>query len=259
MKNLSASIHRHGAPGTWVLVALLAATFLIAWVSPNALVGLAFFPAELATHPWTALTYPFFNPGDGQNFLWYVVLWLWLWGMGGDVERRIGTSRMVGVWIAATLIGAVALALASLITPIRGLGAAGTMIPLGAVTVAWGSLNASAQVSLMLVLPISGYWLRWLTYGLVLFAVGSNTGSPLAGAFALIPLVLAQMYVLDQLPGLLRFNSASASTSGSRIRNAPKQDSAYFEDVKRRGKERDERERLRKLFESSISDDDEPK
>ena len=86
MKNLSASIHRHGAPGTWVLVALLVATFLVAWSSPGILTALAFIPAEVAKSPWTTLTYPVHNPGDGGNFLWYVVLWWWLWSMGGDVE-----------------------------------------------------------------------------------------------------------------------------------------------------------------------------
>lgn len=253
MKNLSASIHRHGAPGTWVLVALLVATFLVAWSSPGILTALAFIPAEVAQSPWTTLTYPFHNPGDGQNFLWYVVLWLWLWSMGGDVERRIGTRRFIGVWVAATLVGSLALVLASLLTPIRGLGAAGTMIPLGAVTVAWCSMHLTGQIKLMMCLPITGYWLRWLTYGMVLFAVGSYTGTPLAGVFALLPLLLAQMYVLNQLPGVFAFQSASSG----RIRNAPKQDNAYFEDVKRREKERDERERLRKLFESSLADDDE--
>lgn len=253
MKNLSASIHRYGAPGTWVLVALLVVAFLVAWFSPGILHPLAFIPAELGSQPWSVLTYPFHNPGDGGNFVWYVVLWLWLWGMGGDVERRIGTPRLVGVWIAATLVGSAALILASVFTPIRGLGAAGTMIPLGAVTVAWCSLNPSAQVRLMLVLPITGYWLRWLTYGMVLFAVGSYTGTPLAGVCALLPLLLAQMYVLNQLPGAFAFHTGP----GGRIRNAPKQDNAYFEEVKRREKDREERERLRKLFESSLADDDE--
>ncbi|MCO5296081.1 MAG: rhomboid family intramembrane serine protease [Fimbriimonadaceae bacterium] len=244
---------RHGAPVTVALLAVLVASFLAAWLG-GGMQWLAYTTAEGMGRPWTLFTYPFYSTGAGQGFLLFVILCLWLWGIGGDLERRLGATRYLLIWFGATVVGALAVSLAAAIMSLQMVVLAGTLIPLGAVTVAWGVTNPSAMIQLMFVLPITGKWLAWLTYGIVVFGVGSDTHAPAAGLFAAIPLVLAHFYVLGRLPGI----SFQGSRTGpaQRIRNAPKQDESYFDDVKRREKERAERERLRKLFEGSIQDDD---
>lgn len=252
LRDLQFRLSRHGAPVTVGLLIVLVGAFLIAWLG-GGLQWLAYTTDEGMGRPWTLLTYPFYSNGAGQGFLLFVILCLWLWGIGGDLERRIGAPRYLVIWFGATLVGALSVSLAATIMSLPLVVLAGTLIPLGAVTVAWGAANPSAMVQLMFVLPITGRWLGWLTYGIVIFAVGSETGAPAAGFFAAIPLALAHLYVLGRLPGI-EFQS---SRSSGKIRNAPKQDERYFDDVKRREKERAERERLRKLFEGSIQDDEE--
>lgn len=251
LRELQFRMGRHGAPVTVGLLAVLVGTFLIAWLG-GGLQWLAYTTEAGMGRPWTLVTYPFYSTGAGQGFLFFVILCLWLWGIGGDLERRVGAQRYLLIWFGATVVGALAVSLAAAIMGLSMVVLAGTLIPLGAVTVAWGVSNPSAMIQLMFVLPITGKWLAWLTYGIVVFGVGSDTGAPAAGLFAAIPLALAHVYVLGRLPGL----DFQQSGKAQRIRNAPRQDEGYFDDVKRREKERAERERLRKLFEGSIQDDD---
>lgn len=252
MRDFRQRMSRNGTPATLGLILALVSTFLLAWtgVAPGLKDQLAFDASGGLARPWTLLTYPFYSSGDGNGFLFFVILALWLWGIGGDLERRIGAPRYLGIWFGATLIGGLAIGIAAAVMGMGQFVLAGTLIPLGAITVGWGVLNPSATVQLMFVLPITGKWLAWLTYGIVLFGVG--TGAPAAGVFACIPLALAHLYVLGRMPGL----DFQRARSSGRIRNAPKQSDAYFDDVRKREKERDERERLRKLFESSLKDDE---
>lgn len=231
-------------PATTALVGAIVLSYVLAYAQVLDWSALAFFPERLWQTPWTALTYPFSIPPSAV----FTVLFasLWLWGIGGDIERRDGPLRMGGLWLGFSALCALSVWVGHLIV-----GGAGAMASpwnsIAAFTVIWGTRNATAQVTLMFVLPISGKWLAWLSAGLVFFSMPQ---APQLAPFAAAPLILAYLYAANRLPSWGATGPKKASTGRGKVYGEP-----YFEEVKRREKEREERERLKKLFESSLDDD----
>lgn len=254
LHSFQTSARQHGAPVTVALVVLMAVGFLAGWMdtSGRLLVQTAFTTPTLLSEPWRMLTYPYFT--DGRKFIGLVFLCLWLWGIGGAVERELGAKRYLGVWIAFSVLCALGLAIGAWIFNTFAVLSSG-WTPVAALTVIWGTRNASAEVRLMFVLPITGRWMAWLAAGLVFF----GATPPQVAPFAAAPLFLAYLYAADKI-ALLPFGyggglggRSSSVSSGSR-RMYRKE---YYEDVKRREKTRAEKEKLRELFERSMIDDPE--
>lgn len=246
------------APATAVLTVAIGLAFVISWFSAGRFLGLdwMFLPEIALQKPWTMLTYQFASVGDGRGLIWLVFLLLWLWGLGGSLERDLGTPKYVAYWFVMTFLGAAFHWIGFLIAG-GGLepGQAalfGAYFPVAAVTLAWGTRNPNTPLTLMFVLPIVGKWLALLAVLLVFF----GTNSPMLAVFAVIPLGLAYLFAADRLPLL------PASTSVRDKKSERRQERRQVEMIDRavdRKREREERERLRKLFESSLADDPEDK
>lgn len=250
MRDLRSWARSQSTPATLVLVGLLAASFLASWFSQGKLLGpdLAFYPNDWLNRAWTLVSYPF---GSQGNFFGVLFSCWWLWGIGGSIEREIGSARMAEFWLATSAIGALSFLLGFLL-----IGEAsvlfGPYIPLSAVTVAWGTRNPNAQLLFMFVIPITGKWLAWISAGLVFF----GTNNPKMALFAVVPLALAYLYASDRLPGLSYGGGRSSRRpTDGRGKFVSKQ---YLDDVKKREKEREERDRLRRLFENSLQNDQDP-
>ena len=98
---------RSGRAGTIVLIALMATTFVLAWLTRSsvflgglACVGLA--------QPWGFVTYPFAATMSGNALVWLLLLLLWLYWVGSDLEREIGTATLVGLFVVTSVTGAAA-------------------------------------------------------------------------------------------------------------------------------------------------------
>lgn len=223
---------------------LLAAAFLASYLTLGRFPGpgVAFAPGDFTSRPWTALTYWLAPIG----FLGALFSVLWLWGIGGSVERELGTKRYVAFWIAMTVLGALGLQAGAWISGVFS-PLSGPFAPLAAVTVAWGTRNPNAPITFMFVLPLTGKWLAWLSAALLFF----STDARLA-LFAAIPLVLAWAFAANRLPML-----PWSAGSGRRRQDAKgeKRFGDFIGKVKVREQERKDRERLRKLFESSLDDE----
>lgn len=237
---------RSGGPGTVGIVVAIVIGFLISFFTNGQTLvpNLAFLPFDAWARPWTFATFPYaYGPRDLVAVLF---LCLWLWGIGMSVERELGTPRFVGFWFTMTILGALCLWIGSKITgQIQPL--TGAFMPVSAVTVAWGTRNPTAEVRLMFVLPILGKWLAWLSVILVFFGT-----SPQLAPFAAVPLGLAYLFAADKLA----FLPWSAGKRAKRDKKADKKVYDLIDRAETRKKERDEKERLRKLFESSLSDDE---
>lgn len=238
----------NGAPVTAAIVAGMAIGFLASFISGGRLLLplLAFDPGGA---PWTLLTYPFaYPPGAIFSVLFGA---LWLWGIGGSVERELGSQRYAAFFFAMTVLGAVGLWLGSVLTGVSQPLVTAWM-PTAAVTVAWGTRNPSLPLTFMFVLPLTGRWLAWLAAIFVFF----GTDARLA-VFAALPLALAWLYAANRLA----FLPWSAGGRGRRPdrRREQRRFTEFKTKVDDRVKEREERERLRKLFEGSLSDDSDKK
>jgi membrane associated rhomboid family serine protease len=257
LRDFQSKARQSGAPVTVALVILLIVGYVTSWLLQRDVfhdLQFALVEGKLFTPVWSFVTYPFYSLGTGQDFIWFVISLLWLWSMGGSVERDLGKWRFLGLWVVATILGAISIWLGCATLNIVVFILGGPLLPVSVITVVWGTRNASALVMLMLVLPITGRWLAWLTVGIVLFSIGSV--KPALGVFALIPLALAYLFAANKI-GFLPFSGGGRRSYKHQDKLPVGRDDKYFDEVKKREKERAERERLRKLFETSLKDDEE--
>ncbi len=254
MKGLGGFATGSGAPRATVgIIVALSVAFVAAWLGLSATLTalLAFVPEATLAQPWTLLTYPLASAGDGGGLIWFFLLCWWLFMNGQLLEPELGAGRYLLAFAAFTLIGALAMLLCGVAFGVR-ISLAGAWLPVAALTVLWGIRARDQQVLFLFVLPIKAKWLAVLTALLVLFGYG--TGAPIAGVFALLPLAAAWLYGDNRLPFLPYGRTAPKRRESNRKRQ---EFNRFVDDVRTREKQREERERLRKLFESSIQDDDE--
>jgi hypothetical protein len=243
---------RSGRAATYTLIALLGLCFVLAWVTKSPIFVKEMWFDGNWSHPWTTLTYPFASTGTGGELIWVLFLLLWLYWIGSDLERELGSARVIGIFLLSSLIGAVSVYAAWSLTHKFNGPLLSSIIPIGALTVAWGTRNQNANIRLYAIIPITGKWIAIIEAALVLFVVGD--GNPIAGIFALVPLAMACAYAANRIPGFAFGKSAPKVSKAAKA--TERKDKSYYDDVHRRAKEREERERLRKLFESSLDDDD---
>lgn len=245
-------IRRFGAPVTVGIVVALVAVSLASWLGlSEAVLTLALNVGEFS-RPWAFLTYPFAFSGltGGMAVLFLIFLILWMVFVGGTVERDLGSARFAAFWAVATLLGGILLTIGASIVGVRALEA-GPSLPVAALTVAWGSRYPNQSIMLYGIVPVAGKWLAWLTAAVVLFGYGSS--HPVYGLFAVLTLVPVALFGMGRLP--ISYTRPVAKTVGP-TRAQRERDEKFFDDVRKREKEREERERLRKLFEGSLKDDE---
>ncbi len=240
---------RSGIPATVALILAIVAGYLVSWFSEGRWLGadMAFLPMRIGDAPWTVALYPFSERPTGDAAIGVLFACWWLWGIGGSVERDLGPVRYLAFFFVFAVLGALAYWLGSVITGVqRPLFT--SWVPIAGVTVLWGVRNPTDTI-ILLVLPIQGRYLAWLSAALVFLA----TNSPQLAVFTCIPLTLAWAFAAEKLPIPYRAVARSKRVPGGR--GAPTRPE-YFDDVRKREKQREERERLRKLFESSLDDDE---
>lgn len=212
-------------------------------------------------HPWTLITYPWAWAPLASTLgpLWFAVALGMMVRFGGEIEKSMGSARYAAFVTVVTALPAIILGLAAMALGISG-GLVpqpilyGPWVPGAAVLVAWCARNRKAQMNLWGVLPLPATWLAILVSAGVLFTVGD--GYPLLGVFACLHLILAWFFALDRLP--IEFEGrrvAPKRAPEATIRGGVKYDESYYAEVKKREQEREERERLRKLFGESLEDD----
>jgi membrane associated rhomboid family serine protease len=238
---------------------MAAVPYVLAWASPDiASFLMGNFALDIKSpggQPWTILTYPLASAGYGGAALGIIFLCWWLYMIASFLESELGSWWLIGVFAIATVINGLVAILASPLQPMP-LQLAGMHLPEAFLTLIWCSRNQSVCIRLFGVIPITGRLLAILVTVTVMFGYGSGMGgaesraAPLFGIAVALPLLLAWLYGLDKLPlryGLLRRNP----TSGKKKQ---KEFDAFISNVRDREKEREEKERLRKLFEDSLDD-----
>lgn len=176
---------RNPATRTLILANLLA--FLLTFFSQSdALIRFfGFSSADWLARPWSFATYPLVAV-DFINLLFSA---LWLWFVGGSLERAWGTARFTSFFAVVTAVSAFFfLAAASVLGGATSL--LGLYMPLAALTAAWCMLNPEQTILLYCIIPIKGKYLGWLTIALVYFLHG-----PKLGLFALGGISCAWLYV----------------------------------------------------------------
>lgn len=117
----------------------------------------ALIPGEVLHKPWTALTYPLFD----QSLVTMIFAILWLWFIGGSLERTWGGRRYSLLLLGVTLITGVCMSLAGWLiggmVPVYGL-----WLPLVGLTWAWAETDPYREVLFWGIIPLKARWLAWL-------------------------------------------------------------------------------------------------
>lgn len=230
---------RQRAPVTLALAATLIAVPLLRYLAKGAIPDLS---VSQQNDAWTMLTYPWaLDPlASPMSLVLLFFLVSWLFQFGTTVEREMSSRRFIWLWIVFTVIPGI------IFFACNG-RLAGPWIPATAVIVTWGARNIRSTVLLYGILPLSGLWLAVVaSLGVV---IGYGQTNPAAGLLTIIPLGLAWCYARDLFPFAFSAGRPARGEKITYVRGATNYKDDYFENVKDREMEREERERLRKLFE----------
>lgn len=243
-----------GRAATTILVVLIAVCYFLGWLTRAPMFFEGFSIIGL-TQPWGFLTYPFTTMLGGLALLWEALALLCLWQAGTYVEREIGALRLLIFFFASTAVGGLSLYVGASLAGDPLFAFNGPFLPVSAVMVAYARRIKDMEVMLAGGIPMSGLWLG------IVVVIGDilmfGMGHPLVGAFVVVPCGLAWAYAGDALPGISYIpGTVSRIQKGRMYKASEKRSQAYYDDVYKREKERKDQERLRKLFEDSLSDDD---
>lgn len=238
-------VNRQGCPATIGLLASLIAAFLISWFAQGVMQKHLVLVNTEEFRLWSLITYPWSDSGAGGDFIWRVFSWLWLYWIGGSIEREIGAVRTLVVFGTMTLVASLSILIGAGLLKIP-MVLTGAYLPIAGMTVAWGFRNQTSITRIYGVIPVTGLVLAVLTILVVFFLFGA--GAPILGAFGCIHLLVAYLFAQNKIPGF-PYSRPVYKPRPSKAQRA--KEDAYYEEVARRESARAEKERLRKLFEGS--------
>ncbi len=242
MKNIS-------TPLTLGLLVSLAVAFVVSWIPDSPLVAmLAMFTDPAAMRPWTFLTYPWAVPGDGNALFFFLLMGLWLWGIGGQIERSTNARTYVALWLGATVVHGLTYFLVA--QGLKDHFLAGPGLPVAFFAVYLGGRYPNQGVSFFGIIPMTMKIVAIVVAVLTFFGYG--TGAPMLGLAAVAPLALA--WGLGSRQWQLHPGRSRADVKFERKKEA--EFDQFRDEVRRREIEREEKERLRRLFESSLDNGD---
>jgi membrane associated rhomboid family serine protease len=243
------------APATLGLIIAIVVCFLASWVTQDSGVfqWLAFNSNTFGIQPWTALTYPFAMASSGVLSILFGCWWLWSFGQQVESDMRSGPF-LVGFFVFA-LLGSASAALAGMAA--NGATLYGSILPASAITMIWGARNSYHMICFWGI-NIQAKPFCLLTAVIAILIIGSSN-SPIVGLACGLPMALAWAWASDMLP--IRYRRGVAVKDGMRrvskdAKREREQFNEYIDDVRDRERKRAEQERLRKMFEDSVSKDE---
>lgn len=254
IRDLQSRARRFNAPVTLFLVFSLLATSLIFWGArlggiENFLLG-----TDWPSQVWTVITYPWANMpyGDVLSLVFFFLTLYWMWFAGSEVERAYGNVKYLIVWFGSTLLGGLFLWLGAKLAGVP-LVYGGFWLPVAAVTVCWCYVNPQGQIMLYGMIPINSRVLAIITAITLILVHGSR--HPIIGFASALHLIPVAIFAAGKisLPSIKR---TPKMEDRAYLKKSERMDKSYYDDVKKRETEREEKERLRKMFESSLNDDE---
>ena len=231
------------------LIVAMFLTFVLAWI-PSMSHGVVTWmgcDGSLAK-PWTFLTYPFAWNGEGSGIIFLAFEWFWFYWIGTSLESSDGWNGLLLAFFGYTLLAGLLTALCGHLLGWHGI-LLGAWLPVSALTCVWAGRNPKMEIRLMMFIPVSGKILAILTAAANLFIYG--TGFPLVGALAALPCVVGWLHGSGVLLG--RRKTTVVSGRGNRAQS-PQEFERFISQVRLKEKEREERDRLRRILEDGPSD-----
>lgn len=168
-------------PLTLILIGASVLTFLLDFFTQGRwlLEGLGLSLHSL-TRPWTLLTWPLL----GTGLLGTIFTTLWVWTLGGSMERAWGTERLAKFFLATTLLTSLIVLPTLLFLPLpqRELATvAGLSLGFSPIAIAWCWINRRETILFNYLFPIPALWIAAITAAFAFFGTASMLGNPFAG------------------------------------------------------------------------------
>ena len=170
-----------GFPLTIGFLVLQLGIKFIGLVAPGTFSALTFLAPGDWSQPWQIVTYPFVIGGEFFRFLFMAGLTYWFCG---SLERSWGTRPFAVFFFGMTVFSALMLILGAVVlqVPIPAI----PMLPLAAMAVAWGVLNAHEMVNVMFI-PMRGIFISLIAVLVLVFDYAG--GGP--KSLLILPFILA--------------------------------------------------------------------
>lgn len=232
---------------TITLLIVSAVAYVLCWLPGSREFIFNYFPVQsYSLLPWSVFTYAFAYPGAGASIFFFLINLLWLFWIGSAVEAITGkTGLLIHYSVAIIMHGALGFIAAAALPPFA---LSGPFLAISWLTVLYAARAPEAQIMFWGLIPIK---LKWLAVFIaVIDIMMSGSPNPIHGLIVTSPLLLAWFYGRDMLP--IRVGQSSGR---KRKRKETKDFDRFYSKVRDKSKEREERERLKKLFEDSLDDD----
>ncbi len=246
-------IRRQGAPASVILAGSFVLAAVIFFFSQGTGVKLLAL-SDSPMYPWAFLTYPWAFPaqlGFG-GLLFMVCLLSWMIRVGGAVENDMGVGRFLGFLALMTVLCGIT----TVVIPMAWHGSStlfGPTVMLVTMTVLWATRSPDSPVSLFGFITVAAKWIAWFSVLGLFFTTGY--GSPIVGLLSCLPFALPWALASNRLP--IRYKPSMNEQTKTRFQIKNEQE--FFSEVRKKEQEREERLRLKKLFEASMISDPEEK
>ncbi len=234
---------RQSAPVSVAICILLAVGAFLGTFANNLSAQVLQFDGNVFPKFWTLLTYPYI--GFVSLFLIFGILWIY-W-IGSMVERDLGSKKFAIVWLFSSVVGILPLVI--LKAPVFGM-----LIPGAILVTIWATRNPNQIVMVFMIVPVAAKWIGIAAVLGVFLRYSGGSSQPLVGLAAVAGCIAGFFFARNQLPGMTYGRASMNKQAKSQTRAAKVYKQEYYDDVRRREKEREEKERLRKLFEGSLED-----
>jgi len=250
MNSMLTYLRRTTAPITMGIVVALAVLSVVFFFSNGNGMELLVANVEWTQKPWTLLLYPFAYSGVGGigALLFAIFMIGWMLYACGSVEREIGPVKYIATWVILTVLPAL-LVLESMRAARSGFSLMGPYLPISGLTVIWATRNQYAKFLIWGLIPVTGRIIGWLTVAGTFFTFG--LGNPIVGLVAVLPMGLAWLFATNRIP-FFKYKSLEIERVEKK---QAERELAFRAEVVVREREREERERLRRLFERSGIDE----
>ena len=234
---------RQTAPTSVTICALLVLGALLGTFAPKFALEYLALNENFPAHFWALLTYPYL--GGISLFLVFTVMWIY-W-VGTMLERDLGSKKFAVVWLVASVIGILPLV-------ILRESAFGMLVPGAIIVTIWATRNPNQTVMVFMIIPVAAKYIGIAALLGVFATYSGGTNHPWVGLAAVSGCIVGFFFARNQLLGLTYGKAPVNKQPRSQTRASKVYKQEYYDDVRRREKEREEKERLRKLFEGSLED-----
>lgn len=204
--------------------------------------------------PWQVLTYPLIFAGGSFGVIFLIFELFWLFRYGSTIEQRFGKTTLLATFFGSAVAFALCGWIGAKISGLPGGFLDNSWLPTSFLVILVCAMQPNADMCFWGI-SIKVKWLAALIGAMVLFGYGAG-GFPLLGVAVCLPLVFAWYYGQNKIPGITL--GKNIFTQKKETIKANREFDEFRSKVRDKEKDRKEKERLRKLFEGSLDDQDPP-